>query len=260
MDHGAVERNLRDMFRSLALDRTGGEVREMPGLTIASVGTEFQMFNAAFFSSPVTDLTDLERRVTLASVAFRLRGRAWSLWVCEELVPQDLRRRLPRVCERARLYLSSEMPGMVAERILGAATLQSGLEIRPVADDRSLREFCKIGADCFRVPLVWFHEIFDRTGRLSGAMRAWVGYYENTAVCTAATLDSADVTGLYNLATLAAFRERGFGEAMVRHSLDATWGSVEPKPVVLQSTRQGLRMYERLGFRSVGRILVFPSR
>ena len=110
------------------------------------------------------------------------------------------------------------------------------------------------------MPLVWFDEIFDHAGRLKGDMRAWVGYYQNIPVCTVATVESADVTGLYNLATLNQFRERGFAEAMFHHALRETWGSGPTKPVVLQSTRQGLRMYERLGFRSVGRILVFPSR
>ena len=138
MDPEAVERNLLDMFRSLARDRQGGEVRELPGVSIASAGTEFQMFNAAFFSSPIVDLTDLERRVNLASVAFRSRGLTWSLWVCEELIPKEFRRKLSRICERARLYLSSEMPGMVAERVAAPSPRHVSIEIRPVHDDRTV--------------------------------------------------------------------------------------------------------------------------
>ena len=43
-----VESNLRASFRILAGDRPRGEVREIGGISIASAGVTFQMFNAAF--------------------------------------------------------------------------------------------------------------------------------------------------------------------------------------------------------------------
>ena len=91
-------------------------------------------------------------------------------------------------------------------------------------------------------------------------MTGWVGYYKGKAVCTVATVRSQDVVGVYNLATSMAFRQRGFGEAMLRYAVRETFSLAGEKPLVLQSTQLGLRMYERLGFRKVGRILVFPSR
>ena len=50
--------NLRESFRVIAGSRAGGEVRELHGVSIASAGVTFQMFNAAFLSSPV--LTESE--------------------------------------------------------------------------------------------------------------------------------------------------------------------------------------------------------
>lgn len=266
MDYGAVERNLRDMFRHLAAGRLHGETRELAGITIASAGSEFQMFNAAFFNSPVEDQVDLDRRIALAKVVFGARSLPWSLWVCEELLAEPLRKRLGRSCERAGLHLGSEMPAMAADRVAGAgvtggATNGGELEIRPVQATGPLNEFCRIGASCFRVPLPWFEEIFDSAGRLSGrTMAAWIGYYKGKAVSTVAAVESPDVIGIYNLATLTPFRERGFGEAMLRYAVCKKFAHGAEKPIVLQSTRQGLRLYERLGFRSVGRVLVFPSR
>lgn len=249
------------MFRHIAADRRQGEIRELAGVTIASAGSSFQMFNAAFFNSMVVDQGDLERRIALAQVLFSARGMDWSLWVCEELLTDALRKRLARSCEQAGLHMSAEMPAMVTEQLLGTMGECCELEIRPVRTMASLREFCQIGASCFRVPLKWFHEIFDDAGRFaSKAMAGWVGYYKGKAVCTVATVSSDEVIGVYNLATSMPFRERGFGEAMLRYAVRETFLAAGEKPLVLQSTQLGLRLYERLGFRKVGRILVFPSR
>ncbi|MGA8580326.1 MAG: hypothetical protein WB579_16695, partial [Bryobacteraceae bacterium] len=44
----AVSQNLRESFRIIAASRVAGEVRELPGVSIASAGVAFHMFNAAF--------------------------------------------------------------------------------------------------------------------------------------------------------------------------------------------------------------------
>ena len=247
------------MFRHVAKDRAHGEVRELTGLTVASVGSQFQMFNAAFLNSPVLDQTDLERRIALAKVLFSGRGLDWSLWVCEEFVAEPLRKKLAKTCKRAGLHLSSEMPAMVADELPPSSVGNGDLEIRPVNNLATLREFCNIGSSCFSVPLDWFEEIFNDTGRFHGPLSGWIGYYEGKPVSSVATVESGEVVGIYNLATRMAYRERGFGETLMRYAITETFTKAGKKPLVLQSTRQGLRLYQRLGFRSVGRILVFPS-
>ena len=235
-------------------------MRELPGVTIAAAGTEFQMFNTAFFNGPVLDQQDLEQRLASAAATFRSRRMDWSLWVCEEFVPPPLRVRFTRTCERFKLYPGPEMPAMLADGVTPCSPAQAQIEIRPVDSPAPLREFCRIGAECFRVPPKWFQQIYDSHARLAGPMRGWVGYLEGTAVTTVATVSSPDSIGIYNLATSQAFRQRGFGETMSRHAIAQTLAIAGSKPVVLQSTKQGLRLYERLGFQNAGRILVFPSR
>jgi ribosomal protein S18 acetylase RimI-like enzyme len=259
VDIHLIERNIRDMFRTLAQNRPNGQVCELEGLSIAAAGTEFQMFNAAFLNSPVQDRPDLERRIALAALTFKSRKLPWSLWICEQLLPPELHRPLARLCERAKLHLTSEMPAMIAPDFSDRPP-QSALHVEPVNCPTTLRDFNQVGAAAFRIPPPWFDEIYDNTARLSAPMQAWVGYHEGKPVSTAATVASPGAIGLYNLATLTPFRQRGFGEALFRHSIHEAFRETGPQPVVLQSTRSGLRLYERMGFQSVGRILVFPSR
>ena len=251
-----VERNLRDMFRAIAHDKPAADIRELPGVSIASSGAAFQMFNAAFLNAPVTDQADLERRILMAQMVFRSRRMAWSLWVCEEWVPRQLRRGLSRICQRHRLQFTTEMPAMIAGQIHGREDASSLLEIAGVISGRHVADFCQVGAACFRVPPPWFEEIYRSADALQGPMRAWVGYLHGKPVSTVATLESDDAIGVYNLATVSPFRKQGLGEAMLRHAVRAANSA---KPVVLQSTPLGMRLYERLGLQSVGRILVFPS-
>src|SRR5215510_7565310 len=100
MDFRNVEENLRYSFRALASDRPRGDVREMGGVSIASAGASFQMFNAAFLASPVSGPDDLERRIATARVHFHIRDLAWSFWVCADLLPPRLKPRAERIFDR----------------------------------------------------------------------------------------------------------------------------------------------------------------
>ena len=160
MDFRAVEENLRESFRALAVDRPAGELREVGGVSIAAAGTYFQMFNAAFFSSPVQDVGDLERRALTARVHFRQRNLPWSFWACDGLIPPKLRKKTERAFSPAGLRLAVQLPGMCAEKLLPPRRPLPALEVRRVEDEATRLAFCDIGCVCFHVPLNWFREIF----------------------------------------------------------------------------------------------------
>ena len=255
MDFLPVEENLRQSFRVLAIGRPRSDVLDLPGLTIASLGAKFQMFNAAFLNSHTTQ-TEFERSLDTAREHFQTRGIAWSFWICEDWLDRPLRRKLSQTCQKYGLRLSSEMPGMVAPRIDQPKRPLPRLDYRLVDGPRVLEDFRGIGSVCFHVPIDWFSEVFDE--RLPSSrpdFRCWVGYFEGMPVATAAGVLSKSVFGLYNVATAPGHRGRGFAEAITRHAA-AEAGNL---PLVLQSTSHGLRLYERLGFRAVTRILVYNS-
>ncbi len=242
----------------LAASRATGDVSELPGVSIASLGARFQMFNAAYFSAPVAGPADLEDRIRLASRYFSSRATRWSFWVCEDWLAPPARRVLNRSFDRAGLRIASEMPGMVAEALRPPKRALPDLDCYPVDSPESLADFQGIGSLCFHVPLLWFTEVFD-AAMLTHRPRfeCWVGYHEGLPVATAATVRTGEVLGLYNVATEPGHRKRGYAEAITRHVV--AHAAPRPEALVLQSTTHGLRMYERLGFRTVTRILVYNS-
>ncbi len=259
MDFRTVEENLRQSFRLLASSRAPGEVREAAGVTIASAGVTFQMFNAAFLSAPVVGERDLDSRIATAKVHFAARGLNWSYWVCESWLDKAARRRADDIFRRRGLYLTTELPGMLAERLRNPVHELPRLDVRPVADDATWRAFCQIGAQCFKVPLEWFQEVFEDSRAWDNGFHGYVGYAAGEPVSTAATVIAGGAVGVYNVATVPDRQRGGFGEAIMRQTLDLARERYGIERTVLQSTPQGFELYRRMGYSVVTSVAVYTS-
>ncbi|MGA2770936.1 MAG: GNAT family N-acetyltransferase [Bryobacteraceae bacterium] len=258
MDFENVAANLRESFRAVAASRAPGEIRELRGVSIASAGVAFQMFNTAFLSAPVPNEAELARRIMLPSVHFDARGLEWAYWVCEDWLEARARRRSRQIFERHGLRHSVDLPGMVAERILPPVKPLPKLEIRRVGDAATRDAFCAIGSVCFHVPLPWFREVFDNDvvwERFIG----WVGYVDEEPVSTAATVMGGGAIGVYNVATMPEHQKRGYGETVMRHAVAEAQRRHGIEQTILQSTPAGHRLYERMGFRTVTSVAVYAS-
>lgn len=258
MDFHTVEENLRQSFRLLASSRPAGEVRERDGVTIASAGVAFQMFNAAFLSAPVEGQRELDGRIATAKVHFTARGLSWSYWVCEGWLDKAARRRVDDTFHKRGLYPATVLPGMLAEKLRPPVRDLPALDVRSVSDDATWRAFCQIGALCFNVPLEWFQEVFEDP-RVWEGFAGFVGYLDGEPVSTAATVVAAGAVGVYNVATVPGRQRRGFGEVVMRHALDRAHERHGIERTVLQSTPQGFSLYERMGYAVVTRVAVYTS-
>ncbi len=253
-----VASNLRESFRTVAASRTGGENRELYGVSIASAGVTFQMFNAAFLSQPVASEAELTQRILLANIHFDKRGLEWAYWVCEDWLPGRTRKRSRRAFESLGLRHSVDLPGMVAERVAPPVRALPELEVRRVEPGPVKNDFCAIGALCFHVPPAWFEQVFDSDAVWEN-FAGYVGYREGEPVATTAIVMGGDAVGVYNVATVPTYQRRGFGEAVMRYALDDARQRTGVERAVLQSTPAGLKLYRRMGFRVVTTVAVYAS-
>ena len=258
MDFEAVASNLRESFRIIAASRRSGEVRELRGVSIASAGVAFQMFNAAFLSAPVENEAELAQRLMLAGVHFNARGQEWAYWVCQDFMNARLRRRARRIFEDCGLRHSVELPGMVADPVLPPVRPLPALEVRRVGDAVTVDAFCAIGSVCFHVPIVWFREVFDSPA-VWEPFAAYVGFVDGVPVSTTAIITSDSVLGVYNVATLPEHQHQGYGEAVMRCALEDAHSRSGLDRTVLQSTAAGYRLYERMGFKTVTHVSVYAT-
>ena len=258
MSFQPVADNLRESFRIIAGSRTGGELRELQGVSIASAGVTFQMFNAAFLSAPVATEAELTQRILIASMHFEKRGLEWACWLCEDWMEPRVRRRSRQLFERQGLRHSTDLPGMTADHILPPMRPLPRIEVRRVADRTTRDAFCEIGSVCFHVPIHWFREVFENE-LVWDRFASYVGYVNGEAVSSAALVAGGGVVGVYNVATLPGSQRQGYGEAVMRAALTDMQRRTGNGRVILQSTPAGLRLYERMGFRTVTRVAVYAS-
>ncbi len=250
--------NLRQSFRTLAEGRPGAEVLELAGVSIASLGVAFQMFNAAFLSEPVETQQELEDRLRTAAGYFDSRRLPWAFWICEDWMAAAIRRKLSRACQTYGLRLSAEMPGMATTRLRPPTRTLPESKCGRWSRGPTLNDFRALGSTCFHVPIAWFSEVFDERVAERKVFRCWVGYRDGVPVATAASVLSERALGIYNVATAPEHRKHGYAEAITRFAIDAGLGDKAPR-LVLQSTSQGHRLYDRMGFYPVTRVLVYNS-
>jgi hypothetical protein len=221
------------------------------------------MFNAAFLNRPVSTREDLWARLAGARELFQSRELPWAFWIGENWLARPARRVLAGTCDEFGLRAVAEMPGMVADaiRVQGRLSRRRGaprIDIVRAGSTAAMEDFRMIGSSCFHVPPAWFREVFDDS-MPSRQFACWVGYCGEQPVSTAATVVSNGVIGLYNVATLPGERGRGFAETITRHAIAEASLESGFKRVILQSTVHGERLYKRLGFREVSRVVVFNS-
>ncbi len=253
-----VAENLRESFRVIAASRGPGELRELRGVSIAAAGVTFQMFNAAFLSGPVASEAELKQRIMLPSVHFDARGLEWAFWVCEDWLEPRARRRSREVFERHGLRHSTDLPGMVAERIEPPVKPLPRIDIRRVRNGSTQDAFCGIGSTCFHVPIAWFREVFD-SASVWDKFASYVGFIDGEPVSTTALVIGGGAVGVYNVATLPGRQRCGYGEAVMRYALEDARREHGIERSILQSTPAGRRLYERMGYRAITKVAVYAT-
>ncbi len=252
-----IEENLIEFFRHLARNREGGEVREAAGVSFASCGATFHMFNGAFLSTAVRDAAELEQRIVTAAEHFERRKLRWAFWVNEEKLEGNLCRLARGVFHNHGLGLSSRMPAMIAGGLKPPARRLPPIEIRRIDNEETRAAFCHIVSAAFSIPFEWSRELYGSARTWDGALSGYLSYAGGEVVSAAAAMAAAGALGLYCVATLPGHERKGYAEAIVRHAVGEARSRLGLRYSVLQSTAVGLPLYQRLGYEIVSHFAVY---
>jgi GNAT superfamily N-acetyltransferase len=255
----AVQRNLIEFFRHFARTRSAGLITELDGVSVASSGMAFHMFNAAFLSTPVDSGEDLERRIDLAAGLLGANDFRWAFWACEAKMGGSAATAATRLFRRHGLVPALRHPGLACRRLAPPTRPTPGLEIRPVVDAAGRAAFAHVNAIAFRIPFEWCRELYDVEALWDGSFFGYVGFVGGDAVSTSATLVAADAVGVYAVATLPDHEHRGYGEAMTRHALALAGEKAGTELSILQATAAGLPLYRRMGYDVVTHFTVYSA-
>ncbi len=240
---GAMEQIARAM--------PGGEVGERGPIALAVSGSPIAMFNLAFVRDP---LFAPEAQIAEATAHFERRRLPFVMALRAGVDPEA-----ESVMPRMGLSLVATMPSMVLDPLElppdEYAPRSSGeLELRGLSAD-DYEAFIGLQEEGFGMAGPAARDLFS-PGLLSRPNRAFVGAVDGRVVVSGVLVSTGKVAGVYNIATAADARRRGYGGSMTRHVLQA--GRVAGCEMgALQSSQMGRAIYTRMGFREVGSYLIY---
>jgi GNAT superfamily N-acetyltransferase len=240
--------------------RERGELLESSGVFIACCGVEWQMFNAAFLSRPITDESEMGKRIATASAYFAERGLDWAFVICEDWLAGRLRPRAQALFSDYHLEPVWAVTGMLAERLAPPVRPLPELEFRRVEDGQTRAALVEVNAAAYRLPVLWFNEVLDLESLWGGEQVGYVGYVGGQPVTTAATLITDKAIGVFWVATLPGYEKRGYAETAMRRALEEARRASGLERTFLQATASGYPLYERMGYRPITKFVYYvPS-
>ena len=253
----AVAGNLLEALRFFGQARKNAEVVDVPGLSLVFCGLNYAAFNAALQAQPVTGTSELARLIQTAATHFGRRNLRWTYWACDDFLDPVTRRTAAEVFQRHGLRPLTEAPGMYAESLLPPDRRLPRLDIRPVNDQATRNAFAEIMSIAFEIPHSISDAVYGSPQAWDHQLRGYVGLVDGRPVTTAAVSITGDVIGLYSVATLPQHRRRGYAEAIMREIIQQACETSGVTRTVLQSTRSGLALYQKMGYRTVTNFNVY---
>jgi ribosomal protein S18 acetylase RimI-like enzyme len=244
-----LQTNFLKANRDIAEHCATGEVREIDGLLVKFTGVPVGDQNAAFVTRP---LRNPDAAIRQAVAYFDERRMPYGIVMRDGLDPAS-----ERVCSDIGLALVHTLPGMALEPVPRVIPEPPpGLAIRTVRTAAEHDVHVETDAAGFEVSLDHARRLFPASLYEGADAVEFTGFIGGVPVAVSTLVTTGLTAGVYGVATIPAYRRRGFGEAM-------TWQAIREgstrgcRMANLTASDMGRSVYERMGFRVVAPFLIF---
>lgn len=253
-----IEDNLQAAMRFFGEASGAGEISSSTGAMRVYSGMDYGVFNIALLDRLISSERELASIVASCGRYYRDRQVRWSFWLCEDLLDPATRRHGRELFGDAGMRVISHAPGMVALNLAPASRPLPEIDCRPVGDAATREAFTALTVTCFDIPWNVARAVYQPETAWNGAYRGFVGFVKGVPVSIVALVRAGGVVGVYSLGTVPDQRHKGYGEALLRASVEMFQGV--SGPLVLESTDAGYRLYRKLGFRDVTNFTVYLTK
>jgi len=242
IDAAVAARALAETWHYLASGVPGGWARDNDAGVAAVTGVALPTLNGVWvqmINADTEDISDLLDQVA-----------ATGLPHCLQFPPGSATRLVKLAASRGMVHLE-DIPLMVIEdpAELNAAQAVSGLVIRALLPDEAPLH-ARVAADGFEVPLEMFLQLMTPAVLTIPGVRCYVGEVGGRPVTTGLGVKLGSNVAIFNIATPREHRRRGYGAAITARAV-ADGFAAGAQWSWLQSSTEGYKIYERLGFRTV---------
>ncbi|MGP4107957.1 GNAT family N-acetyltransferase [Virgibacillus sp. L01] len=146
------------------------------------------------------------------------------------------------------------------DTIKGEAPSSQTLEVRKVENKEQANTLATLFTEIYGVPKVvgdgFLKTVLSKGINQDSQLESYIGYESGKPVCISSVYYTAGVAGIYNVGTLSEFSRRGYGKEITLYSLlEAKKNSYHYG--ILQSSKQGEKLYQRMGFKEQCRISTY---
>ncbi len=156
---------------------------------------------------------------------------------------------LEREARRLGLTERYEIPGMVATASTFRPADSAGLDVVVALEREQCERALDVAAAGFGFPREWAEELYSPS-LLAVGVSVYLGLAAGRPVTTALALRSERSVGIFNVATPAEERGRGYGGAVTSRAA-ADGFAAGARTAWLQASGMGFGIYQRLGFETV---------
>jgi GNAT superfamily N-acetyltransferase len=224
-----------------------GQVEDRDAFTVLWANTPFPFWNFVSISDAVRSTEQLKAAVNEATAIATTKKHPGLICVCLSLLDKRTREQADHILAAAGYPISIPITGMTTEHFPLTLTCPISLRIEQVNDFQILTELNSIA---YGVPLEATQSSILSTQFAQDAF-IYLGYERDRPVCTAAVIVQKDVLYLALVATSEDARGKGYGEAIVRHSLQKAHEATNLTHTALHATDMGKPVYKRIGFQPV---------
>lgn len=148
---------------------------------------------------------------------------------------------------RERGFVAGERVPLMVLADVSTVAVPDDVAVEPLDD---FATHLDVMAGGFEAPADFFAPLGGSSLLEQPGVRAYVVRDGDTNVATAIGMTNDDFVGVFDVATLPAYRGRGYGAALTARAV-ADGAAAGARGALLQSSALGLRVYRRLGFRTV---------
>jgi GNAT superfamily N-acetyltransferase len=238
----AADENLRTAWAQLGTTM-GADVADAGSLTLVATGIPITFFNGAYVRTPADEPAG---DIAAAIDFFAERELPWLLWVRADVHPGVF-----KAGRSAGLRGAGGPPAMGLDPIPPCPSPPAGLAIDIATTIEALVDHASMLRDGFEMPQEVVDRLVQRAMLDHPDIAVFVGRVDGEPVSCSLLAISGTTAGVYNVATPAPFRGKGYGEAL-------TWAATAEGArrgcthSVLQASPKGYPVYQRMGYVDLG--------
>lgn len=236
-----------------------GRAERRDGMMLVTAPVRYSVFNITVLLDAIADDSELETKAGIAARHYESIGHPWSIWICDDLLPKRVLRRVHDTLGGIGLGCIADPPGMELPDFPTMRHALPRMDFRLVGDASTRADFASLTTECFQIPAEIATTTYGNAEAWEHPMRMWLGYCDGVAVTSAATMNSHGAVGIYSVGTRYQYRRQGYGEAVMRHAVSMARREGNTGPLLLQSSPIGLPLYRNLGFKRITRFSVFAT-